>query len=362
MERGVGVHSDMIVNKTKGRFSHAMIYVGGTVMEATVQGGVYSRVPNRIYVNNPDHLQVLRLKKSLREDEVIKICHYARGLSGSAYSIREALIVGLKNKPEYTLTRGQFCSRLVAQSYACAGVNLCQNIDYCSPADIERSQLFSIVPGMIHKGAVEEIDFATKGSTHATHHKNAVKWVRASKKILLSYDVSVIKDPNGGGDLKISTIGDIFMAVLQNKENKKLDHEIASAMISFGYDLAPFDDEKRNPYRYSFSLFSEVYGRISSQEIRACINNEFERDSGELGIRVDNFVASYGNFIADLSMETFKIEFEINLNMIKKLKNRLDILIEFSNLKNISIPLNDEQFERYQFLEPLIREGEKLLE
>lgn len=361
LERGTGVHSDMIVKKTKGGFSHAMIYVGGTIIEATVQGGVYSRVPNRIYVHNSEHLRVLRLKESISPDDLTKLCSYARNLSGSAYSIREVLIAGKNDKPEFALTRSQFCSRLVAQSYASIGIRLCQNIDFCSPADIENSQLFSTVNKMTHQGNNDEILFATTGSTHAKHLKNAVKWVRRAKKILFSNGINTIINPINGESIKISTINDIFTAVSQNGDNKKIDAEIASAMIILEYNIAPFDDQKRNPYRYSFTGFNDVYSDFSPSEVFININSEFKRDAGELTLRVNNYITAYSNFVNHPSSNVFMLDFEINLNMIKKLKERLDVLIWYSREKGIGIPLNSEQNNYYFNLERLIAAGNELI-
>lgn len=361
LERGTGIHSEMIVKKTKGNFSHAMIYVGGTIIEATVQGGVYSRVPNRVYVHDLEHLLVLRPKKNLTSKETQDLCTYARNLSGSAYSIREAIIAGSNHKPEYTLTRSQFCSRLVAQAYAKIGVNISQNIDYCSPADIEKSTFFNKLNGMVHQGQQDEIDFVNKGGTHADHAKRAVKWVRKAKKILFKNNIHTIICPQTSAQIKISTINDIYFAVLQNEDKSEIDKEIASAMLELGYNLAPFDDQKYNPYRYSYSNFCEVYRSIRPQEALNCINKEFKRDARELMHRVDNFVQSYSTFKQHKNMNVFRVDFEINLNMIKKLKSRLDILIEYAKEQVIPIPLSIEEFERYASLESLIIVGDDSL-
>lgn len=361
LERGTGVHSDMIVKKTKGNFSHAMIYVGGTIIEATVQGGVYSRVPNRVYVHDLDHLLVLRPKRNLTPQETKELCIYARNLSGSAYSIREAIIAGKNHKPEYTLTRSQFCSRLVAQTYAKIGVNISQNIDFCSPADIEKSSFFIKLDEMIHQGEQEEIIFVNNGGTHADHAKRAVKWVRKAKKILFKNEIHTITCPQTSAQIKISTINDIYNAVLQNKDKKEVDKEIASAMVELGYDLAPFDDQKHNPYRYSYLDFCEVYSSMRPHEALYYINNEFKRDARELMHRVDNFFQSYNLLDQHKYMNVFRVDFEINLNMIKKLKARLDILIKYTKDKRIKIPLNTEEFERYVNLEGLIKAGDDLL-
>lgn len=361
LERGTGIHSELIVNKTQGNFSHAMLYVGGTIIEATVQGGVYSRVPNRVYVHDSAHLSVLRLSKGLTDEEISRLCRYARNLSGSAYSIREAYIAGQNDRPEYTLTRGQFCSRLVAQAYASIGIIISDNIDFCSPADIERSNLFTKPVNMIHQGSQEEIAFVLEGGTHADHLKRAVKWVRKAKRILFKNNIRNIRCPDRDEEIKISTINDIYLAVLQNSTNKDVDESIAAAMIELGYDQGPFDDEKHNPYRYSYIEFCKIYMRMSDYEMRHNINNEFARDAGELIDRINNYVQSYNNYTGSNSLKILRVDFEINLNMIKKLKERLDILFKYSQLKGLDIPLDNERLELYAYLQKLIEMGDDLL-
>lgn len=62
LERGYAWYSEKIAKHTNSRYSHAMIYVGGTIIEATRGGGVYSRVPNRSTVRDISDFKVLRLK------------------------------------------------------------------------------------------------------------------------------------------------------------------------------------------------------------------------------------------------------------------------------------------------------------
>ncbi|MCV5831112.1 hypothetical protein OFN28_31070, partial [Escherichia coli] len=67
-----------------------MIYLEGTIIEATSDGGVFSRVPNRIAVPLEKDLVVLRLKNSLDPYIMNLITSRARELIGSSYSITEA--------------------------------------------------------------------------------------------------------------------------------------------------------------------------------------------------------------------------------------------------------------------------------
>lgn len=141
LERGYAWYSAEIAKHTNSRYSHAMIYVGGTIIEATMDGGVYSRIPNRSTVRDIRDFKVLRLKVHPGNETLQTICDHARYLSGSQYSVTEALKVkGTDFLREFASdSRKQFCSRLVAQCYQKAGINLTENINFCSPGDIERS-------------------------------------------------------------------------------------------------------------------------------------------------------------------------------------------------------------------------------
>lgn len=51
LERGYEWYSEEITKRTNSNYSHAMIYVGGTIMEATLAGGVFSRIPDLLPVD-----------------------------------------------------------------------------------------------------------------------------------------------------------------------------------------------------------------------------------------------------------------------------------------------------------------------
>ena len=62
LEHGYALHSSIICKATGSHYSHAMIYVGNTIIEATQKGRVFSKIPNRFTVKNINDLKVLRLK------------------------------------------------------------------------------------------------------------------------------------------------------------------------------------------------------------------------------------------------------------------------------------------------------------
>ncbi|MEM7943022.1 YiiX/YebB-like N1pC/P60 family cysteine hydrolase, partial [Morganella morganii] len=137
LEHGYKPHSIAICKATKSHYSHAMIYAGHTIIEATSHGRVYSRIPNRIFVHNQNDIKVLRLREKTPDTILEKIVTEAKLLTGTKYSLKEAILVlNSTEKQNLNLTRKQFCSRLVAQCYSSAGIDIVKNNSYCSPQDI----------------------------------------------------------------------------------------------------------------------------------------------------------------------------------------------------------------------------------
>lgn len=141
--------SSTIKTVTGSHYSHAILYIGRSVVHAT-SDGVYSKNPQRILVDNINDLKVLRCC-DVNSNQLEKICDFARNQIGSLYSVAEATLSPVLGKTEKKASaREQFCSRLVAQAYYYgANISLVKNPDYCSPADIERSQLLKVVDNVV---------------------------------------------------------------------------------------------------------------------------------------------------------------------------------------------------------------------
>jgi hypothetical protein len=124
---------------TASDISHAMIYVEShSVIDATAEG-VQSRNTQRLLFDDHCAIYGLRLNRDLTEGELKSVCVYVRSVVGTQYSIWEAARAPLGGRG--ASSRKQFCSRLVAQAYATAGINLVRDPNYCTPEDIRRSVL-----------------------------------------------------------------------------------------------------------------------------------------------------------------------------------------------------------------------------
>jgi hypothetical protein len=83
-----------------------------------------------------------------------RVCLFVRQGIGSEYSTREAVRSVIGGSDQWT--RKQFCSRLVAQAYASAGIKFDDDPNYCAPADLGRSVLLTTVPGAVDLVSAEE--------------------------------------------------------------------------------------------------------------------------------------------------------------------------------------------------------------
>jgi hypothetical protein len=140
---------------TKSDISHAMICVQhGSVIDATSEG-VHARNPQRLFFDDKCALHIFRPKAALSADQIDQICRFVRERIGSEYSTREAVRAAIGGSNQWT--RKQFCSRLVAQAYASAGIKLVGDPNYCAPADLAKSSLLAPVPDAVEQVSDEEV-------------------------------------------------------------------------------------------------------------------------------------------------------------------------------------------------------------
>ncbi|EQA7817246.1 MULTISPECIES: YiiX/YebB-like N1pC/P60 family cysteine hydrolase [Enterobacter] len=347
LEHGYAKHSDVICSQTGSRYSHAMIYVGGTIIEATLDGGVFSRVPNRSVVRDINDFKVLRLKETADVNMFLHITDYARSLLGSKYSVAQALSVkgGRSLQNIYQNSRKQFCSRLVAQSYAKGGVILVQDVNFCSPADIERSDKLFEVPDAVRLASAYEAQHALAVSPHSEHAKNTVKFIDLSLKILKKHGVKSVGTPDG--EVLIMTLNDISQAVYENSSNHSLDEELTQAMHDSGY-LDHIDiDRKVNSFRYNYDQFKLMLDTTSSQEVMfEVLSDEFYQVCLGFSARLQSYINGRENH-RKFSLKYTEAELLIARTMLQCLYDRIVIIEKctanknFSGFKDINKACND---------------------
>ncbi|MEO2219452.1 YiiX/YebB-like N1pC/P60 family cysteine hydrolase [Chromobacterium vaccinii] len=131
----VATHSDI---------SHAMVYVEDrSVIDATGEG-VHARNTQRLFFKEECSVHVLRLQAGISDTQLAAIRTYIRGHIGTQYSAKEAMLTVLGGTREWS--KKQFCSRLVAQAFSSAGIQLVSDPNFCSPVDLKSSPLLVSVP------------------------------------------------------------------------------------------------------------------------------------------------------------------------------------------------------------------------
>lgn len=335
LERGYETHSDIICRQTGSHYSHAMMYVGGTIIEATMDGGVFSRIPNRSAVRAITDFKVLRLAEYPREEIINTLCDQARYLVGSQYSVAQALLV---KGPDFMRSyrqngRKQFCSRLVAQCYQKAGINLVSDVNFCSPADLEQSGLLVTVKDMVHPASEKEAAFALEVSPHASHVKNSVNFVKQALNILKNHSIETVG--NSDDEVVITTFNDITQAVFDNRTTPRLDEEMTEAMHASGYLDHINMDRKQNPFRYDFDQFSARIGNnADDKEISKRLWVEINKEDQVLVPRLTSYINGKKNL--KYGMRYLNAEFSIYEGLLQGMYERTVIINKYSaGKKNI---------------------------
>ena len=150
--------SKAVRRATNSDFSHAMIYVQhSSIIDATADG-VHASNVQRLFFEEDSVVVALRHRPALAGETIRKITDFARAATGTEYSKTEAVGV-VARRMRSVGSRKQFCSRLAAQAYAFAGVNLVPDANYCSPEDLRTSELLVEVEDVLLPASEEEVSF-----------------------------------------------------------------------------------------------------------------------------------------------------------------------------------------------------------
>lgn len=297
--------SGAIKNMTGSNYSHAMIYVGNTIIHAT-SGGVFSKNPQRLIVGNIDDLKVLRCNHSVDDFLLHRITGNARSKVGSLYSVSEAIgvVVGLKNK-----TNKQFCSRLVAQSYAEVGISLVCNPDFCSPEELNVSPLLYEVPNCVRKATEADIEFANRPDPMIKHQEETYKWLNKARDSFSKHKVN------------IQTINNVTNALINNGQ---LDEQVCSCVMDTEY-LSMYDfDRGVNKYRYSYELFSLNMNGCGLDSVYS----ELKFNVAEYNRYIENYLG-YCNLYKKYELRFIRLHVDLYKNLLSEIFDRISIIRRF---------------------------------
>jgi hypothetical protein len=247
-----GIVSAAVRKATSSNFSHAILYVGQGSYIHSDSKGVRSDNIQRMLFRTSDMVAVLRPKDcSLGARAVL----FSRGEIGKEYSVREALAAKSSVSDPELLNR-QFCSRLVAQSYAHAGLKLVPNPDYCSPQDILESSELEVVSGCVRKAAKEEVEITKTESPLETQTKITNSILKQARKLAKT---------------DIQGITGLTQFVI---DNPGFDSGILKIVEKSGYLGMWYRDVENCPWRYDSGIFLSL--PASNAEKLKVANRELE--------------------------------------------------------------------------------------
>ena len=299
---------------TRSNYSHAMIYVGHSVIHALLDG-VYSENPQRILVDDPGDIKVLRLKSPLGEQARNTVVNYARNLSGSIYSMPEAGVSAvLKKTGKESESKRQFCSRLVAQSYRQIGVNIVGNADYCTPEDINKSNKLKEVAGVIRVANEEETVFADSYNPIRENQKRMFLWLNQARKTFSEREVD------------IQTEADVASSLIDNLD---LDSVISQFIKDSGY-LEHYEFDKYvNPHRYDVNLL--LMKCLGPEQAEDIFSKEINKEPGEIKRHSNSYFICGYNFLS-FGLEYHKLQKRLYRNLLSMSKDRLVVLSRFAEI------------------------------
>jgi len=279
-----GITSRVVRKHTDSDISHAMLYVQNHSLIDSTGDGVHASNTQRNLFADDSSVYVLRTRAPLTDLQKQSIVTYARTQIGTSYAKLQAAAVARLNplKPSTTNSRKQFCSRLVAQAYAYAGIDLVETPDYCSPNDLKSSQLLEPVPTAIRTATEAEIAFANTF--------DSTKLMQDTSNALLTK----AREKSG----HIEAISDIDTHLFQHPAD---DQFMTDALKISGYLGVWRHDYKENPWHYDLDLMSEIEHTSAVEEY--CKSTVSQRDTTE---RLQKNRIGYVQYFRSSNLQYFK--------------------------------------------------------
>lgn len=233
---------------TGSSFSHAILYVARGSYVHSDGDGVHANNTQRLLFADISHALALRLLRN-QDDKILQICDFARSQIGKQYSVPEAIASRRRRGAAVGMrSNRQFCSRLVAQSYAHAGVALVPNPDYCYPTDLYNVDMVAHVPSCVRAATQKEIEFASTPNPLEVQTK-------ATNQLFDGIRRASAED--------VQSDEQIVELLLRRPE---LDEALSRCLVRSGYlDLWKME-VLTNPWRYEESAFQAVNPPASVRE------------------------------------------------------------------------------------------------
>ncbi len=315
LESGHKVHSWAIKKKTKSNFSHAMICIDELSVVHAEKKGIFTLNPQRLIVDNITDLKVLRLKNNLSESDMKKIESFLRNKIGSVYSIRDTLLVIEKDKNKQIKNERQFCSRLVAQAYEHINCRIVDNIDFCSPADIEQSAYFYEVKDMLRKAEEKDIAFSLTKNGIKENQISTYRWLNKTRDLAnMKYGFS------------INNINDVDTFIRQHPNE---DKTICEYINKSGYLENFMVEVENNPHMFNEDQFIQKFEDIDN--IAYSLVQEYNILLSPTMRYHQNYINSTGNYL-ETNLEYYKLHIDLYFRLLGVSMSKLITLYNVSRI------------------------------
>ncbi len=320
---------------TRSDISHAMILVEDhSVVDATAEG-VHARNTQRLMFEDECSIHVLRLREGLSDTQLATLVTFMRGHIGTQYSVREAVLtaIGGARQP----SKKQFCSRIVAQAFASAGIYLVPDPNFCSPADLKDSPLLVAIADTTLPVTVEQAAL-WEGTL------DVPQMMRDATNAFLD-----------GARLKsgaIQTFDDVHRHLVAHPED---DDGFCRLLETSGYLSIWKIDRDLNPWQYDFELMREA----PTDEIEEyCWYTVGAEDAGP-----NRYVANrgaYTYFAEQYGLRFFRVMADLYDLLASLHQRRVDVAIEWlrsnghliASTKSHLTPHSPEWFNALQQWDP----------
>lgn len=293
--------SELVRRITQSQYSHAILYVGvGSIIDSDGYG-VQSNNIQRLLIEQPEDIVVLRLKDKSLRNRLGLVEMFARRNIGMQYSTSEARIAALKKEIEAKEPNRQFCTRFIAQAYESAGINLVENAAYCVPEEILKSTHLIQVESATREANQKEIDYANSENPLIKQREIHNEILNRSREI-------------SGKD--IQTLEQLTELIISNPE---YDEEITEFIKNSEYLYMMEEDQKKNGWRYDAKQMIDFFNNPKASLANAMFYATTESKTRE---RLYQTISAYKHFNKSTPRKYFDMEIEL-----------YERLIRFSNLR-----------------------------
>lgn len=292
---------------TRSEISHAMVCVGPySVIDATA-AGVQHQNTQRLLFSARLPLYVLRYKL-LTHSQALMIGDFVRAKVGTRYSVKEAIRAKAGRSRE--AGRKQFCSRLVAQAFAGAGIFLVPDPDYCTPDDLKNSALLENI-----EGATESVS-------------EALFTVIEGSSDMPGYMSMVTNDALGRIRKLNPSIEDLNDAIQYLRANPKADVAIHAALQESGYLDAWRVEVDAKRWQYDHATFNQ--SKDSPREKQKYCEELIAQRQVHRRHHEANIV-HLTEYLEESDLKTLRAMLEIDTRMTSLLDLRLEIAMNWLN-------------------------------